>query len=238
MFHQCDEPCGEGLWQVSLLMKCRTKTLYCFSCLKSQGIFCLMTRWLSLQNLSPHLNDRGLQGEKHQEAVAPFCHGSTLFCGNPGLLPASTGRELGDVAQRVEGVLAAAQELSDEFRTWEVVSVPQEEKAHLQRLLSDPSRQEWGFGRNVCLLKIQQERGKGAGIIFKLNIRNHPKEDEQKDGICGAVQIEKPTLPRTKMLTQTHRKSKFRDVRARKKLQNASTETLHACVEYWKTGNP
>lgn len=84
----------------------------------------------------------------------------------------------------------------------------------------------------MSVLKIQQERGKGTGIIFKLNIRNHPKEDEQKDGICGAVQIEKPTLPRTKMLTQTHQKSKFRDVRARKKLQNASTEKLHACVEY------
>ena len=107
-----------------------------------------------------------------------------------------------------------------------------EEKAHLQRLLSDSSTQECGFGRNVCLLNIQQERGEGAGIIFKLNIRNHPKEDEQKDGICGAVQTEKPTSPRTKMLAQTHQKSKFRDVRAREKLQNASTEKLPACVEY------
>lgn len=82
-----------------------------------------------------------------------------------------------------------------------------EEKAHLQRLLSDSSKQECGFGRDVCLSKIQQERGEGAGIIFKLNIRNHPKEDEQKVGICRAVQTEKPTSPRTKMLTQTHQKS-------------------------------
>ena len=86
-----------------------------------------MTRWLSLQNLSPHLNDKGLQGEKHQEAVAPFCHRSTLLCGNPG--SASQRRKrAGGCGPEGQGVSAAAQELSDEFRTGEVVSVPGERR--------------------------------------------------------------------------------------------------------------
>ena len=199
---------AEGLWQVRLLMRRRTKTLYCFSCLKSQGIFRLMTRWLSLQNLSPHSNDKGLQGEKHQEA-----NGAILS------VRADCSVEIQDFCQPAQGEnwgtwprrwkvsqLQPRSSLMNSGREKWYQCLEKEEKAHLQRLLSDSSKQECGFGRDVYLLKIQQERGEGAGIIFKLNIRNHPKEEEQKDGICRAVQTEKPTSPRTKMLTQTHQK--------------------------------
>lgn len=146
-------------------------------------------------------------------------------------LPASAGRELGDVAQRVKASrLQPRSSLMSSGREKWYQCLEKEEKAHLQRLLSDSSTQECGFGRNVCLLNIQQEKGEGAGIIFKLNIRNHPKEDEQKDGICGAVQTETPTSPRTKMLAQ-HIKSQSSGVSELEK--NCTVPVQRSSLHVW-----
>ena len=60
---------------------------------------------------------------------------------------------------------------------------------------------------------------------------------KKKMASAGAGRVEKLTLPGTEMLLQTHQEPKFRDVRARKKLQKAHTEKLHSCVEYWRAGN-
>lgn len=70
-----------------------------------------------------------------------------------------------------EGVTALAQNLANESRCRRGTSFGREkvEQKHPQRLVNDSSRQGCGLGRNVRLLKIQENKTK-PGNYFEIRI--------------------------------------------------------------------
>ena len=65
-----------------------------------------------------------------------------------------------------------------------------------------------------------------SSLVKKKKKETIPKQMNKETASVGTVQAENSTSPGTKMCIQTHQKPKFRDVKAREKLQKAVAERV------------
>lgn len=70
MFHQCDEPCGEGSLTGKSSNEVQSRPSTASPVLRAREFLSHDKMAVPCKTSSPHLNDRGLQGENIQEAVA------------------------------------------------------------------------------------------------------------------------------------------------------------------------
>lgn len=199
--------------------------LYYFSCLESQGTFHRRTRWLCYKISQGTLGQGtlGAPGTGADASVSPV-----LTVGTWGFQIFSQG---------------GCQPVQEESQEIPPGMYKEFDAGHwTQDLRSGTS--SWGKKRrNICggcsVIPTDKNTSclwssaKTWGIILKLECKKPFQSRWTKRWhLQGTVHAERPTSPRTKMPIQTHQKPKFRDVRAKEKLQKADAERLQLGVEY------